>query len=92
MDPNSPTSQRALVRLPSPQTMDPASNTRSNRRRVGMILATLVLISGGVALAVGQNWLSIAAVRPLLFALPGALIMLLCLRGARPSSRQEPTS
>lgn len=91
MDRHSPTPQRALVRSASCQTTGAASNFRSQFRRIGTILAALVLISGGIALAVSQNWLPVAVLRPLLFAVPCALILLLCFRGARSSSRPEPT-
>ena len=91
MDPHSSTPQRALVRAASCHTAGAAANTRKFRR-TGTVLAALVLISGAVALAVSQNWLPVAVLRTLLFAVPCALILLVCFRGARPSSRPEPTS
>lgn len=91
MDPHSSIPQRALVRTASCQTADAAANTRSKFRRIGTFFVALVLISGSVALAVSQNWLPVAVLRPLLFVVPCALILLLCFRGTRPSSRPEPT-
>lgn len=92
MDPNSSTSQGALIRSPSPRTTNPASTAQANGRRAGAILIALALVLGGVSLAVSQHWLSLAALRPLLFALPCALIVLLCFRGARPSSKPDPNT
>lgn len=89
---HSPTARRALVRSLSCHAMDAAPNTRNKWRRVGTIVAALLLISGGVAFAVSQHWIPLAVLQPLLFALPCALIVLLCFRGARPRSRPEPNT
>lgn len=92
MDSPSSFEQRALVSIPSCRTIGVTQNARPNRRRVGAIMAAVAAISGGVSLAISQHWLALAAIRPLLVGLPCALIVLLCLRGASPSSKPEPNT
>lgn len=89
MDSDPVASPPAVILSHSRRTAEPAANTRSKMRRAGTIVAVLVLISGGGAFAVGQHWLSLAALTPLVFALPCAAILVLCFRGARQSSRPE---
>jgi hypothetical protein len=48
--------------------------------RRGLILAGGVA-AAGAALALGQHWLAAADLVPLLFALPCAAMMLMCMRG-----------
>lgn len=91
MDSHSSTERQALVSWPSGETTDPARRPR-RWHRVGTILTALAVVSGGLALAVSQHWVSLATLRPFLFALPCALIVLLCFSGSRPSSKPEPNA
>lgn len=84
-----PASPPTVIFSPSSRTAEPAASPRSKIGRAGTIAAVLVLISGGAAFAVGQHWLSLAALTPLVFALPCVAILVLCLRGRRQSSRPE---
>jgi hypothetical protein len=38
-------------------------------------------IAAGIAFALSQNWLTVAALTPLLFLLPCAVMMLMCMKG-----------
>ena len=64
------------------QTAAPALPGWLSGRR-SLVIAAIV-IAATVALTVGQHWLAIADLVPLLFVLPCAAIMLECMRGANP--------
>jgi hypothetical protein len=89
MDSDPPASPYAVMLSSPSRTAEPSTNTRSKIGRAGAIVAMLVLISGAAAFAVSQHWLSLAALTPLVFVLPCAAILVLCLRGARQNSRPE---
>ena len=64
------------------QTAVPAVPGWLSGRR-GLIIVAMV-IGAAVALTVGQHWLAIADLVPLLFVLPCAMMMLKCMRGTNP--------
>lgn len=49
-------------------------------RRRGLVIGGVV-VAAAIALALGQHWLTIAALTPLLFLLPCALMMFMCMKG-----------
>ena len=49
-------------------------------RRRGLVIAA-ALAAGVVVVAVWQHWLTLAELTPLLFALPCAVMMFMCMRG-----------
>ena len=65
-------------------------------RRSGLIIgAAVVTVAAAGALAEGQHWLAAAALQPLLFILPCAAMMFLCMRGmnhcGRPDTARTPS-
>jgi len=48
--------------------------------RRGVVIAT-ALAAGGAVLAVWQHWLTLAELTPLLFTLPCAVMMFMCMKG-----------
>ena len=61
------------------QTAVPAVPGWLSGRR-GLIIVAMV-IAASVALTVGQHWLAIADLVPLLFVLPCAVMMFMCMKG-----------
>jgi hypothetical protein len=49
-------------------------------RRRGLILGGGAIVAG-IALALSQHWLAVAALTPLLFLLPCAVMMFMCMKG-----------
>jgi hypothetical protein len=49
-------------------------------RRRGVVIAVAVA-AGATALALGQHWLAVANLLPLLFILPCSVMMFMCMRG-----------
>jgi hypothetical protein len=60
------------------------SSSRRLRSR-GLVIAA-ALAAGAVALAVWQRWLTLAELAPLLFTLPCAVMMFMCMKGMRHES------
>ena len=50
------------------------------RRRRGLIVGGVFVVAS-VALALGQGWIALASLTPLLFLLPCALMMFMCMKG-----------
>ncbi len=67
-----PTAERAIAPQQRSQT--------SPGVRLGLIIAAVVA-AATIALALGQQWLSTAALVPLLFILPCAAMMFMCMKG-----------
>jgi len=63
------------------QTAVPAVPGWLSGRR-GLIIVAMV-IAASVALTVGQHWLAIGDLLPLLFVLPCAVMMLNCMKGTK---------
>jgi hypothetical protein len=61
-----------------PRAGDGASGWLGRRR--GLVIA-VAATSAIVALALSQDWLVVADLRPLLFVLPCAVMMLMCMKG-----------
>jgi hypothetical protein len=75
----------ALVRAPAAAkapgcriSHQPARSWLAGRR--GLVIAGLLIVSL-VALAVSQSWLAAATLLPLLFILPCAAMLLMCMKG-----------
>jgi hypothetical protein len=70
------------------------SGTWFSRRR-GLVLGGGAIIAG-VVLALSQHWLAVAELVPLLYVLPCALMMLMCMKsmnhGQQTGGAQTPTS
>jgi hypothetical protein len=49
-------------------------------RRRGLVLSAGAVIIG-VAVALNQHWVALAALAPLLFALPCAVMLIVCMKG-----------
>jgi hypothetical protein len=49
--------------------------------RGGLMIAAVVAPVAATALAVGQHWLALTDLVPLLFALPCAVMMFMCMKG-----------
>ena len=64
------------------ETTTPAAIGWLSGRR-GLVIA-MGVAAATAALAVGQHWLAIADLVPLLFVLPCAMMMLKCMRGTNP--------
>lgn len=73
--------------------VDRPSRPKSNRRmgwRSGLaIAAAIAALAIAFGVAVDRRWLSLAALAPLLFTLPCAVMMLMCMRGMKHGSNAE---
>jgi hypothetical protein len=49
-----------------------------------------VAIAAAIVIALGQQWLTIAALAPLLFLLPCAVMMFMCMRGHAHQTKEAP--
>ena len=49
-------------------------------RRRGLVIAA-AMVAAGTALALGQHWLALADLLPLLYVLPCAVMMAACMKG-----------
>lgn len=58
----------------------PGASQRRFRRRLVIALGLAVLL-GLTILGLGQNWLTVASLLPLLYVLPCAAMMLMCMKG-----------
>ena len=62
-------------------------------RRRGLVFGGAAIVAG-IVLALNQHWLAIAALTPLLFLLPCAVMMFMCMKGMNhgQQTRAAPTS
>jgi hypothetical protein len=58
---------------------DQGSGSWLSRRR-GLVLGGAVIVAG-IAFALSQHWLAVAALTPLLFLLPCVVMMFMCMKG-----------
>jgi hypothetical protein len=68
-------------------------------RRRGLVMAAALAV-GGIVLALWQHWLTLGELTPLLFTLPCAVMMFMCMKGMNhgqssdaaqaPASRETP--
>lgn len=59
----------------------PGSLKRRSWRSGLVIVGALAALAGVLAFAVDQRWLALSALAPLLYSLPCALMMFMCMRG-----------
>ncbi|HEX4571499.1 MAG TPA: DUF2933 domain-containing protein [Dongiaceae bacterium] len=68
----------------------------SGRRRRRSLVIAAALAAAGVALALWQHWLTLAELTPLLFTLPCAVMMFMCMKdmnhGQSSDTAQAPAS
>jgi len=55
----------------------------------GLVIAVALIAVVG-ALALGQHWLAVAGLVPLLFVLPCALMMFMCMKGMNHGKQMDP--
>ena len=92
MNTSPPITPPEVARSPSCHGAAPNSNKMLGWQRSIAIVATLAVVAGGVAFAVDQRRLSVAALTPLLFTLPCAVMMFVCMRGAFSGTPAQPTA
>jgi hypothetical protein len=61
-------------------------------RRIAAFAAPVTLVSGGVILAISQHWIPPSALASLLYTLPCAALLLVCMRGARGHTQSDTTA
>jgi len=84
---NTPT--RPAPEQPKLCTAPTASRSWLNRRV--MIVLGLAVVVGLTALGLGQNWLTVAGLLPLLYVLPCAALMFMCMKGMNHSPQAGST-
>ncbi len=67
----------------TPAPAETQSCHRGGDQRLALIVVgALTVLAVGAGIAIDRNWLSFAALAPLLYLLPCALMMWMCARGA----------
>lgn len=82
----SPRTLPAVVKQPS---CHGATSSRRLTWRSGLAIAAFAALAVALGVAIDQRWLSLAALTPLLFTLPCAIMMFMCMRGMKHGSKTE---
>ena len=87
-------SANALAAFPAPATKgaschDPGQVSRNWLLRWRNWIIVGLILAAGAALAIGQHWLALADLLPLLYLLPCAGMMAMCMKGMKHG--QQPT-